>query len=181
MTKRGGSQSAGRSSELWREEARTVSLGDENGLQIGSESSDASLEQIRLILIDKKVLRVGGEEVSLVLRDLYGEDGESRVQPFYLRGSSGYLLVADGTRADTLDTAVAIQSRTEALLGPLPFLLLVNKCDLEWAVQDSVLEALRQWGWTILSTSAKTGQGVEEAFSELARRILDQPQRRSET
>jgi len=124
------------------------------------------------VKIDKKVLDLDGQSINLVLWDLYGEDQFQRIQSFYLRGSSGYLLVMDGTRTNTLEAAVSIQQRAEEVLGQLPFVLLVNKHDLEWEVQESDLEALKQKGWAVLYTSAKTGEGVEEAFQLLAQQML---------
>src|ERR1700675_4666549 len=53
------------------------------------------------VKIDKKVVRVDGEDVTLVLWDLYGEDEFQKMRMSYLRGASGYLLVADGTRRAT--------------------------------------------------------------------------------
>ena len=51
-----------------------------------------------------------------MLWDIYGQDEFQTVRESYLRGASGYLLVADGTRAATLDTApysaAAPQSRS---------------------------------------------------------------------
>lgn len=125
------------------------------------------------VKIDKKVLEVGDEPLNLVLWDLYGEDQFQRIQAFYLRGSSGYLLVADGTRAATLEAAISIQGRAEEVLGKVPFILLVNKRDLDWELQEGDLELLRNRGWAILYTSAKTGEGVEEAFELLAGRMLE--------
>lgn len=125
------------------------------------------------VKIDKKVLELGGQSLNLVLWDLYGEDQFQRIQSFYLRGSSGYLLVADGTRANTLEAAVSIQQRAQEALGKVPFVLLVNKRDLDWELEDSDLEPLREQGWMILYTSAKTGEGVEEAFELLAGRMLE--------
>jgi len=54
MTKRGGSQPSGRSSELRREEAKTVAL-EEQSLQAQLDSPDASLEQVRLILFGQQM------------------------------------------------------------------------------------------------------------------------------
>ncbi|WP_297860006.1 Rab family GTPase [Meiothermus sp.] len=126
------------------------------------------------VKIDKKVVTVGHQEVSLVLWDLYGEDQFQRVQPFYLRGSSGYLLVADGTRPETLEVAQTIQQRAEEVLGPVPFILMLNKRDLPWAVSEALLNNLRASGWDIRYTSAKTGEGVEESFESLAKQMLEQ-------
>ncbi|MCS7069362.1 MAG: GTP-binding protein [Meiothermus sp.] len=126
------------------------------------------------VKIDKKVVTVGQQEVSLVLWDLYGEDQFQRVQPFYLRGSSGYLLVADGTRPETLEAAQSIQQRAQEVLGPVPFTLLLNKHDLPWTVSDAQLDGLRARGWELRYTSAKTGEGVEACFESLAQRMLAQ-------
>lgn len=126
------------------------------------------------VKIDKKVITAGHQEVSLVLWDLYGEDQFQRVQPFYLRGSSGYLLVADGTRPETLEVARSIQLRAQEVLGPVPFILMLNKRDLPWAVSEAQLNDLRTSGWDIRYTSAKTGEGVEESFESLAKGMLEQ-------
>ena len=54
----------------------------------------------------------------------------------YLRGASGYLLVADGTRRETLETAFEVQRLAEESIGRVPFILAVNKADLRDAVGD---------------------------------------------
>jgi small GTP-binding protein len=126
--------------------------------------------------IDKKLLNIGGQEVTLMLWDLAGEDAVTQVKATQLRGSSGYILVADGCRASTLETAIDLQSRAEAELGKVPFTCVVNKADLResWEVDAVALERLSNLGWTLLLTSAKTGEGVEELFQELAARMLQQ-------
>ena len=53
------------------------------------------------VKIEKKVVRAGNEEVTLVLWDIHGEDVYQKIRMSYLRGMSGYLLVADGTRRQT--------------------------------------------------------------------------------
>lgn len=124
------------------------------------------------VKIDKKVLEHEGQTLNLVLWDLYGEDQFQRIQSFYLRGSLGYLLVADGTRPETLEVVQNIQFRAEEILGKVPFILLVNKADLEWTLEEAKIQALRDAGWDILYTSAKTGDQVETAFASLARKML---------
>lgn len=126
------------------------------------------------VKIDKKVIEADSQEVSLVLWDLYGEDQFQRVQSFYLRGSSGYLLVADGTRAETLEVAQSIQQRAQEVLGSVPFILMLNKHDLPWEISEVEVNQLRAMGWDIRYTSAKTGEGVEESFAALAKRMLEQ-------
>ena len=126
------------------------------------------------VKISKKVVQVKNGQVHLVLWDLYGEDDFQKMHWNHLQGAFGYLLVADGTRPATLDKALALEQRARSEVGALPFVLVVNKCDLvnDWQF-DATLEAqLAAKNWTILHTSAKTGQGVEEAFSQLTGKML---------
>ena len=126
------------------------------------------------VKIDKKTVAVNGDSVTLVLWDIAGADADRGVRMNYVRGASGYFLVADGTRADTLEVASSIQARVTAEVGSMPFLLLINKSDLQesWDISSGPVESLERAGWVILRTSAKTGEGVEEAFHELTRRMV---------
>ena len=128
------------------------------------------------VKIDKKTVDLSGQidrVVNLILWDVAGEDDISSLRMSYLRGSAGYLLVADGTRRSTLEVALSLRKRVEADCGPLPFVLLLNKNDLkeQWAICDAELEALRQSGCSARSSSARTGEGVEDAFKDLAVRV----------
>jgi small GTP-binding protein len=125
------------------------------------------------VKIDKKTVDLSDRIVSLILWDLAGEDDISSLRMSYLRGSAGYVLVADGTRPSTLEVALSLRQRVEADLGPLPFVLLLNKNDLreQWAIRDEEVEGLRQSGWWVQSSSARTGEGVDDAFRALADRV----------
>ena len=125
------------------------------------------------VKIDKKAMSVDGQDVTLMLWDIAGEDEFQKIQKTYLRGASGYLLVVDGTRRDTLETAASIRNEVESAVGALPFVVVLNKTDLaeKWEVEDASARE-RFAGATILRGSAKTGEGVEEAFEALARGLL---------
>lgn len=127
------------------------------------------------VKVDKKVVLVGADQVTLLLWDIEGAETEHELRKSYLRGASGYLLVADGTRRDTLQKALTLQSRAEETIGSVPFLLLLNKSDLEgmWDVDSRELDSLKERDWQVTKTSAKTGEGVEEAFLNLAQRVLE--------
>ncbi len=126
------------------------------------------------VKIEKKSMQVDERQVDLVIWDIYGEDDFQKVRLSYLRGASGYLLVVDGTRQATLETAVGLQKSAEATIGTVPFLLLVNKADLaeSWDIEEQRLAELTRRGWTVLRTSAKTGADVETAFAKLAEAML---------
>ena len=125
------------------------------------------------VKIDKKTVTLGDKTVHLILWDLAGEDDMASLRMSYMRGSAGYVLVADGTRTATLEVALALRKRVEAEYGPLPFALLINKNDLreQWTVTDDDLEKLRTDGWWVRTSSARTGEGVEDAFTDLATRV----------
>ncbi len=124
--------------------------------------------------IQKKTVEANGDSLVLIIWDLAGEDEFVKLRTAYLRGASGYILVADGTRTDTLDRAMELQERAAAALGDVPFLLAINKADLaaDWSVDEARLRELTDRGWPVLRTSAKTGHGVEAAFVGLANRML---------
>jgi len=126
------------------------------------------------VKVDKKPIRVGDDDVTLMLWDFYGEDDFQKLRMESLSGSNGYLLVADGTRRATLDKALELNERMQAGPNVAPVVLVVNKLDLapDWEVTPETLDELRGRGWSPLQSSAKTGEGVEEAFYALALKIM---------
>jgi small GTP-binding protein len=126
------------------------------------------------VKIDKKPVSIDGQAMTLMLWDVNGQDDFQTVQPSHLRGMSGYLLVVDGTRRATLETARQLHEKAAATAGDVPFLLLLNKADLgpAWEIDEQSFLALVEQGWRVVRTSAKTGDGVEAAFEKLAREML---------
>jgi small GTP-binding protein len=127
------------------------------------------------VKIEKKTLQVSGQQWNLIVWDLAGEDEFMQIRMSYLRGSSGYLLVADGTRQTTVEAALNIQRRVQEAIGNAPFVLVLNKADLtdEWELGNDIIEALSKRSWTCLKASAKTGVGVEEAFLSLVGKMME--------
>lgn len=118
------------------------------------------------VKITKRELVLDGTHITLMLWDLHGDDAFQTVQMAYLRGSSGLLFVADGTRPETLDQVAVLKTRAVESLGAVPSLLLRNKSDITPAT-DADMSGFGE----ALPTSAKSGEGVESAFAELARRM----------
>lgn len=122
------------------------------------------------VKVEKKPVKVKDNDVLMVLWDIYGEDRFQKMQMSYLRGMHGYLLVADSTRRQTYDEALVLQEKVTKEVGKFPFLFLLNKSDLtdQREIEADAETVLEQRGWQVLRTSAKTGEGVEEAFMRLA-------------
>ncbi|MRG93061.1 Rab family GTPase [Polyangium spumosum] len=123
--------------------------------------------------IESKQVVVDDHRVVLVLWDLSGEDEFQRVRLSYLRGAAGYLLVADGTRRATVETALALHQAAAEIVGDVPRVLVLNKADLRpfWELDDAHERELASC-FPIFETSAKTGAGVEEAFRALGYALL---------
>lgn len=126
------------------------------------------------VKVDKKTVEVSGQNVELILWDFAGEDDFTSVKMSYLRGAAGYIVVVDGTRRSTLDTAFELIKRAESQSGKLPCIILVNKLDLNlyWHLTDEDINTIEARGNMVFKTSAKTGENVEAAFSAIAEAVI---------
>ena len=126
------------------------------------------------VKISKKDVTTSNGVTKLVLWDLEGRDDYGDINMSYLRGSMGIILVADGTREETLSAALSLKKMAFDMIGPIPYILLINKQDLQskWEVTSDLLSALQDNGFTVMLTSAKTGLNVEEAFINLTEQML---------
>ena len=127
------------------------------------------------VKIDKKIVSIDGQELMLLLWDIEGQDVYNTVKTAYIRGAAGYLLVSDGTRRETISTAVDLKTRIQRDLGEIPHLLLVNKSDLPAAVSveevTRLLDGIRPAA--ALEVSALTGEGCAELAAKLAELVRE--------
>lgn len=139
--------------------------------------SEKYLTTVGVKIDTKNIALADGRELRMVIWDIAGSDRFSPAEFSYMRGAQGYLLVADGTRKETLGSALALRAAVEERYGPLPYVLLLNKYDLEddWVVSESELAALREEGALVLCTSAMTGKCVERAFANLSEALTGAP------
>jgi small GTP-binding protein len=126
------------------------------------------------VKIDQKTVTCQDREVNLIIWDLHGEDDFQKVKSSYLLGMAGYFLVVDGTREHTLEVAISLGQLARDTVGEVPFVVLINKADLsaQWEIDEAVIKDLESKEWAIMITSAKNGEGVEEAFLRLTEKIM---------
>jgi small GTP-binding protein len=126
------------------------------------------------VKIDRKQVKVGDEDVTLMLWDLEGRDGTRDVSQSYVRGAHGIIYVADGTRPETAQQLQDIRKIVLNAVGEVPSIVALNKSDLkdEWKLSASDEAAAGAAGMHRLRTSAKTGEGVEAAFQWLAEQTV---------
>ena len=129
------------------------------------------------VKIDKKQLVVDEQDVTLMIWDLAGQDDLTRLRTSYLRGAAGYIVVADGTRPFSLETAINMHNEAREYTGDVPFIVALNKADLKedekWQVDPEQLAVLREQGAEIILTSAKNDENVETIFEMLTKKILE--------
>lgn len=136
---------------------------------VKNQFSENYLTTVGVTISTKEVTVPDGNIIKMIVWDIAGEERLSSVSRTYLQGADGYLLVADGTRKSTLDSACQLKAEVEQLLGEKPHFALLNKADLTAQWEAPVSEASPAYGdmpWTL--TSARTGENVNEIFFALA-------------
>lgn len=126
------------------------------------------------VKVDKKIVNVNSSDVTLILWDIEGEDKHTKHKSYYLKGASGFILVADITRQHSLDEAIELKQRLDTEHSGVPVCLAINKNDLMGVreITEESIKALVDEGWNVVYTSAKTGDGVEQMFYGLTEQML---------
>lgn len=126
------------------------------------------------VKIDTKSLEVDSIRLKMVIWDIAGSEAGRHNYQTYLSGCGGLIVVADGTRQETIGQCESLLADVQTSFGQLPYVLLVNKLDLEheWEVSSEILQRLRETHQDVFSTSAKTGSAVESAFVRLGDKIV---------
>ncbi|MCF6361364.1 MAG: GTP-binding protein [Cyclobacteriaceae bacterium] len=120
------------------------------------------------VKVDKKVVRVNGRELSLIIWDIAGENARQKVPQAYKMGAHGAIFVFDVMRPSTYENIEDDIKHMQSILPPMPFVLVGNKKDLMSEQKLNVLKKALPKNDFFFS-SAKTGELVEEMFGKLAK------------
>ncbi|XP_009469580.1 PREDICTED: ras-related protein Rab-4A [Nipponia nippon] len=124
-----------------------------------------------------KIVNVGGKYVKLQIWDTAGQERFRSVTRSYYRGAAGALLVYDITSRETYNALTNWLTDARMLASQnIVIILCGNKKDLDADREVTFLEASRfaqENELMFLETSALTGENVEEAFVQCARKILN--------
>jgi len=122
-----------------------------------------------------KDLKLDDFDVHLVFFDP-GKQNFNKLRATYFKGTSGIVIVFDLTDKDSLKSIEPwLDPLRKKLVGDVPILLLGNKFDL---INERQISFKEVWDFAIkhnliyFETSAKTGAGITEAMSYLARLMI---------
>lgn len=115
-------------------------------------------------------------DLTLILWDIVGDMGMRQLlKEAYFFGAQGILAVCDVTRRATLEDLRSWWRSVMDSVGKVPWVVAVNKSDLRgrYAFSEERMHRMRETlGAQTHFTSAKTGDGVEEAFEILGSGVV---------
>ncbi len=127
------------------------------------------------VKIDQKTVNIDGQDINLLLWDIHGNDDYQKVKPAYLMGSSGCFIVIDGTRRASLDVANELIETVNKTVPKASVVVLINKLDLkdDWDINADDISDFKSRGFTVIETSAKTNNAVDEAFDTITKLMMN--------
>ncbi len=124
----------------------------------------------------KDVVLEDGRKVILNIWDIAGQERWIRMRNRYYNGTQGAVIVGDLSRKRTFENIEKFwypDLKVHNLL--IPIILIGNKHDLEAEISNQEVEDLKRRikAELFITTSAKTGENVNEIFQKLSKKILD--------
>ncbi|MBN2151560.1 MAG: GTP-binding protein [Candidatus Lokiarchaeota archaeon] len=123
-----------------------------------------------------KRLELAGDEITLTCWDIAGQERWTSMRPLYYKGASGAILVGDITRKSTFEQLAKfwLPDMAKHVGEKIPIILIANKTDLPREASNEDVDACaKDIGATMVAeTSAKNGDGVNEAFMKISKAIL---------
>ncbi|KAM7538254.1 hypothetical protein Aperf_G00000077780 [Anoplocephala perfoliata] len=123
----------------------------------------------------RKQVNIDGETCMLDILDTAGQEGYSVMRDHYMRTGEGFLCVFAVNNAKSFEDINHYREQVKRVkdVDEVPMVLIGNKVDLSVrSVDTAKAEAVaKEYNIPYIETSAKTRQGVEDAFFTLVREI----------
>uniref|UniRef100_A0A8C7JGB7 small monomeric GTPase n=1 Tax=Oncorhynchus kisutch TaxID=8019 RepID=A0A8C7JGB7_ONCKI len=123
----------------------------------------------------RKQVVIDGETCLLDILDTAGQEEYSAMRDQYMRTGEGFLCVFAINNTKSFEDIHQYREQIKRVKDSddVPMVLVGNKCDLPSRTVDTrqAQELARSYGIPYIETSAKTRQGVEDAFYTLVREI----------
>ncbi|MBN2153679.1 MAG: GTP-binding protein [Candidatus Lokiarchaeota archaeon] len=124
--------------------------------------------------LTEKEVTFGKRKAKLVLWDIAGQTKFNTFRKGFYNGARGIIVAFDLTSPETFANVRAWYDDAASVVGKMPCLIIGNKLDLadQRAVADVDIQALaKELGCDVILTSALTGEHVDQAFIDLAKKI----------
>ena len=153
---------------------------------LGEDFTEGHLATIGVDLATKRVL-FQQDIVKFIIWDLAGQPTFEKVRGHYYAGCNGILLVYSVVDRDSFDNSSKWLVEAYKNMGPLPPTIIIgNKTDLRYSLDKSKYVTpnegeeftkyfIRKLGIPAVfhETSAKTGSGIQDAFTQLLQMMSD--------
>jgi small GTP-binding protein len=124
------------------------------------------------VSISKKNL----QHSTIMLWDIEGHTEFKSIFKQYLLGAKGFIIVADIHRQNTLDSIKKHVELCHNVVKDAPICIALNKSDLEHTISNQEIEEFKSISphiISVLKTSAKESEGVDEIFGSLDTFIIN--------
>ena len=127
-----------------------------------------------LTTVGVKIDTVVVGDTKLIVWDVAGRDSLSPVNSSYLVGAAGIILVADGTRPETIEKLGQLWDTVSDRVGDIPVVVALNKNDSpDWQEPNNKSrEEFEKRNWLTFETSAKEAVNVATIFERLVAQII---------